>query len=85
MISKIESLQLIKETTKHHHSLVVSVIMRKLAERLGEDQHKWEIVGLLHDLDYDLVGDSAGKHGVVAADMLKGRLPEDSLHAINLL
>lgn len=56
--------------------------MRKLAQRLGEDEGSWELVGLLHDLDYDLVQEDMTKHGVVASKMLANKLPLESLYAI---
>lgn len=82
MISKEEAIKLIKGTSKYTHSLATSTIMGKLAERLGEDIGKWEIVGLLHDLDYDLVKDDMSKHGIIACHNLKGKIPEDCLSAI---
>ena len=63
MISKEEALHLVEVTSKRQHALITSVIMRKLAKRLGEDEEGWEIVGLLHDLDCDLVKEDMTKHG----------------------
>lgn len=82
MISKDEALKLIEKTSRCFHSLNVSDIMRKLAFKLGEDETKWELVGLLHDLDYDQVKNNWRKHGIVANEMLKGKLPDDCLYAI---
>jgi predicted hydrolase (HD superfamily) len=56
--------------------------MQKLAERLGENTQEWELVGLLHDLDFDMVRGDMSKHGVVAAEKLQDKLPEDCLYAI---
>jgi len=56
--------------------------MRKLAERLGDDEEKWVIGGLLHDLDYDTVKDDMTKHGIVAGEILGERLPLDCSYAI---
>ena len=56
--------------------------MHKLASRLGEDETKWELVGLVHDLDYDLVRDDMSQHGILASKQLKGKLPADCLFAI---
>jgi len=56
--------------------------MKGLAERLGEDAAEWELVGLLHDLDHDIVKGDMSRHGVVAARNLEGRLSEAGLYAI---
>lgn len=82
MISKEEALRLIEKTGKYSHLLIASAIMHRLAERLGEDEKKWEIVGLLHDLDYDQTKDDMSKHGIITSEVLKGKLPEDCLYAI---
>jgi len=82
MISKEEALHLVERTSKRQHALLTSTIMCKLAQRLGEDEKGWEIVGLLHDLDYDLVRGDMAKHGVVAVEILADKLPYESLYAI---
>jgi len=63
------------------HMIAVSAIMRKLAQNLGEDEELWEAVGLLHDVDYEKVGDMS-RHGLLSAEMLKDSLPEEGLHAV---
>lgn len=67
------------------HMLAVAAIMEALAARLAcadEDKEKWSIVGLLHDLDYERTCDNFEQHGLVTADLLRGKLPEDCLDAI---
>lgn len=81
-ISKEEAVKLIEGSSKYSHSILVSKIMRVLAKKFGEDEVEWELVGLLHDLDYDQVQGDMSQHGIKAADILKGRLSERSLHAI---
>ena len=35
------------------HALAVEAVMRHLARKRGQDEEKWGIVGLIHDLDYE--------------------------------
>ncbi|MEM3622334.1 MAG: HDIG domain-containing protein [Candidatus Bathyarchaeia archaeon] len=82
MISKDEALRLVKGTSKYSHALMVSCMMKELAKALNENEKEWMLVGLLHDLDYDEVKDDMRMHGVVAAEMLRGKLSEKCLYAI---
>ena len=45
--------------------------MRALARRLGQDEDKWGLAGLLHDLDYDLTKDDPASHGLKTAEWLR--------------
>jgi len=81
-ISKTEALQMISESSKLAHSILASKIMVRLAEHLREDTAEWEIAGLLHDLDYDLVQDDPSQHGVKAAAILEGKVSKEVLRAI---
>lgn len=36
------------------HALAVEAVMRYFAEKYGHDIEKWGIIGLVHDLDYDI-------------------------------
>ena len=86
MITRDEALQLIRSYVKNEklikHMIAVEAIMRKLAERLGEDKELWGLVGLLHDLDYEITQNEFEKHGLIAAEILKDKLPEEALNAI---
>jgi len=64
------------------HMLAVEAIMRKLADYFGEDQEKWGIVGLLHDLDYEDTLKEFDKHGLVTEQILKGKVDDEILRAI---
>ncbi len=55
------------------HSIAVSKVMGKLAEKLGENSEKWEVVGLLHDIDFEETHDNPEQHSKKGAEMLKGR------------
>jgi len=81
-LSKEEAMQMISTSSKLAHSILVSMIMVRLAERLRDDAGDWEIAGLLHDLDYDLVQDDPSQHGVKAAAILDGKVSKEVLRAI---
>jgi len=82
MIGREEAGRLIEYSSRYMHGVMTGRIMAVLAEALEEDAGLWETVGLLHDLDYDQTRVDAGRHGVVGAEVLAGRLPEEALHAI---
>lgn len=82
VISWDEAVRLVRNSSKYDHVMRVSAIMKALARSLGEDVQEWRLVGLLHDLDYDEIGVDMSRHGVVAAEKLKGKLPEHCLYAI---
>lgn len=37
----------------HKHAYAVEAVMRYIARKRGEDEDKWGIIGLIHDLDYE--------------------------------
>jgi len=36
------------------HALAVEGVMRYMARKSGEDEEKWGVIGLVHDLDYEM-------------------------------
>jgi len=86
MLSKQEALRLLAEQVsqkdKRRHMIAVSAVMKGLAKRLHMDEREWELVGLLHDIDLDKIEDDMSRHGLVASEMLEGKLSEEGLHAI---
>ena len=65
------------------HALAVEDIMRVLARHLNEDENKWALCGLLHDLDYDKTKDQPDRHALMTAEILKNEgVDEDVIHAI---
>jgi len=53
------------------HSLAVSALMRHLARRFNEDEEKWALAGILHDLDYEETLKDPARHGLVTEEWLK--------------
>ncbi len=86
MLSRSEALELLRRYLKDErmvkHCLAVGTIMRALGERLREDAALWELVGLLHDIDYDYVGRDMKRHGLGALEILRGLFPQEALEAI---
>lgn len=54
------------------HCLAVEAIMRVLARHFGEDEEKWGLTGLLHDIDYEKTKGDPSQHSLVGAKMLEG-------------
>ncbi len=46
--------------------------MEELATRFGENAEEWGMVGLLHDIDYELTKDHPDRHGMEGAKLLVG-------------
>ncbi len=53
------------------HSLAVEACMRALARRLGGDEERWGLAGLLHDLDYEVTEKSPELHTTETVKILE--------------
>ena len=54
------------------HLIETEAIMRKLAKRFGEDEEQWGLIGLLHDIDWDISKNSdISQHTIRAVNILK--------------
>jgi uncharacterized protein len=53
------------------HCFAVEAIMRSLARRFNQEEEKWGLAGLLHDIDYEKVKDDLSQHSLVGAKMLE--------------
>jgi putative nucleotidyltransferase with HDIG domain len=55
--SRAEALELLKKYNTSEsllrHGYAVEAVMRHLARKHGEDEEKWGVIGLVHDLDYE--------------------------------
>lgn len=86
MIQRTAALSLLAENgtsaSLMQHALASEAVMRALARHFGENEEIWGITGLLHDLDYPSTAQNPQLHGLEAATMLTGQLPEEAISAI---
>ncbi len=58
MITREQAWELLCEFTKtdglRKHAMAVETCVAAYARKLGEDEHKWSITGLLHDFDWEI-------------------------------
>jgi len=88
MSSKIptreEAYQLLTEYNKSDslikHALAVEGVMRYFARKRGEDEEKWGVIGLVHDLDYEQFPE---EHCHKSEEILKEKgWPEEYIRAV---
>jgi putative nucleotidyltransferase with HDIG domain len=85
-VNREESWELLCEWTEsdslRKHMLAVEAAMRAYAGKFGEDEEKWGVTGLLHDMDYEK-HPTPDEHPMVGVKELESRgYPEDVLRAI---
>ena len=70
-----EARALVKDKTAKditvRHLISVEGVMRALARQFGEDEDRWALAGLFHDLDQDQTGDDTSRHAWLAAEWLR--------------
>lgn len=75
-ITREKALELLKQHVKNpnmlKHCLASEAVMKSLARRLGADEEKWGIAGLLHDLDVELTNADLSVHGLKTVEILSG-------------
>jgi len=79
-----EAFELLKEYNQDEslikHALAVETVMRYFANKFGEDQDKWGVIGLIHDLDYEKFPD---QHCKKTEEILKEHnWPDDYIRAV---
>ena len=79
-----EALELLRKYNKEPfhilHGLTVEGTMRYFAKGYGEDEEYWGIIGLLHDIDFEMYPE---EHCKKCIDILKeNNFSEDMIHAI---
>lgn len=62
------------------HALSVEAVMRYMAAKSGEDEEKWGVIGLIHDLDWELYPD---QHCKITEKILReNNWPEEYIRAV---
>ena len=89
MITRNDALNLLKQYVKNDsmikHSLASECVMRAVARELGEDEEKWGIAGLLHDIDVEITNADLSIHTHKAVEiLLEHGLDGDIIEAIRL-
>ena len=86
MLSREEALNLLNRYVSSRnlilHMVAVEAIMRGLAEKLGENVDEWGLVGLLHDIDFEITKTDPSRHTLEAEKILNGLLPENLIQSI---
>jgi putative nucleotidyltransferase with HDIG domain len=59
-----------KDTT-YRHLVSVEGVMRRLGRHFGEDEERWALTGLFHDLDQDQTSEDPDRHARLAAEWLR--------------
>jgi len=84
MPTRDDALKLLHEYNKtdglRKHAYAVEAVMRYIAKKQGEDEDKWGIIGLVHDLDYEKYPD---QHCTKTREILEENgWPEEYVRAV---
>lgn len=79
-----EALSLLEQYNKNEslikHALAVEAVMRYCARKRGQDEEKWGVIGLVHDLDYEQFPD---QHCRKTEEILRSQSwPEEYVRAV---
>ncbi|MBE6020699.1 MAG: HDIG domain-containing protein [Clostridiales bacterium] len=84
MITREEAFELLKKYNKEdfhiQHAQTVEGTLRYFAKKLGHDEEYWGLVGLLHDIDFEMYPE---EHCIKAPELLKeGGVEDDMIRSI---
>ena len=87
--SREKALAKLREHVKNEktviHCLASEAVMRALARRLGEDEDRWGLTGLLHDIDVEVTGADPKVHALKAGELLADfSLDDEMIDAIRM-
>ena len=89
MITRNDALLLLGKYIRNEkmifHCLASEAVMRGLARHLGQDEEKWGLAGLLHDLDVEITNAKPTVHGTQTEILLRDyNVDPDILDAIRM-
>ena len=89
IISKEIAVAKLREHVKNEktiiHCLASEAVMRALARRFGEDEDRWGLTGLLHDIDVEVTNADPKVHALKAEELLSEfKLDKEMIDAIRL-
>jgi len=84
--SREDGLEILHEYTKsdslRKHAYSVEAVMKAFAQKHGDEEHKFALVGLLHDFDYEMYP-NAPDHPLKGSEILRRKkFPEEIIYAI---
>lgn len=82
-----KALELVKAHLKNKnlvkHCLAVEACMRAMARRFGQDEERWGLAGILHDLDYEITEKSPELHTTETVKILEENgVDQDIIRAV---
>ena len=88
-MTRQEALSLLSEYIKNQnifkHLLATEAQMRALAKKFSQDEEKWALTGLLHDLDWDMTKQDPTQHSLIAEKILAEKgLDKEIVSAIKI-
>lgn len=73
-VDREKALERLREHVKNEktvvHCLASEAVMRALARKLGEDEERWGLTGLLHDVDVEVTDANPKIHALKAEELL---------------
>jgi len=73
--------QYVSKENNVKHMIAVGAAMGSTAVRLGQDADRWELVGILHDIDFEVIS-GIEEHTIRAKEMLQGIVDPEMIEAI---